>query len=138
MWSVKLWGCSHRPGIKPGLLACGLTQAKRRIILRPPTLKFVTLQRFDLQRPRVPVWKDVNVLKNVDSIQGTSIIFRIDFACSNLFHFNSAYNSFRGCTFVKRSLQKGILGSLVYKIFIVIHTFVSQECTTDWYITIIE
>ena len=60
-----------------------------RIILQ--LWQLVTLQPVDLQRPTVPLWKYLNLLKNTISNQRTSRIFDTVFAHSKWPHLHMAY-----------------------------------------------
>ena len=51
----------------------------------------VTLQRFDLKKPTVPLYKDLDLVVYIVSIQETASIFRIGFALSKWPHFYGAY-----------------------------------------------
>ena len=56
--AVKFGGWSHQPGVDPGPPRLMLHS---RIFFKPPTL-FVALQPVDLQKLKVPFWKDLTPL----------------------------------------------------------------------------
>ena len=55
-----------------------------------------TLQPFDLQRPTIPLWKDLKLDVNTLLAQEHGNIFKIRFALSRLHQFNNVY-LLRGC-----------------------------------------
>ena len=59
------------------------------IILK--VLQLVKLQPFDLERPEVPLWKNLNYLQNILLIQRTESISRICFAFSQWPHLHRAF-----------------------------------------------
>ena len=65
---VKLWRWFCRPGVKPGSSLSGSTLAAQQIFFSNLQLwQFITLQPFDIHRPTLPLWKDLNLL-NIHSI----------------------------------------------------------------------
>ena len=78
-----------------------------RISFRPPKWKLVTLQPFNLQRSTVPLWKDLNLFKNISSTQRTNRIIKMSFTVSKWPHLHRAPYSFSETVWsFKKSISK--------------------------------
>ena len=99
-WVKGLQSCSplnieddqNCPGLKPGPYTSGLTLATRQNFLFNLQLwQLVTWEPFDIQRPTVLLWKDLESIVNILSVQETGCILKIDFDLSKWPHFHRAY-----------------------------------------------
>ena len=66
---------------------------------------------FDLQRHKVPLWKELDPAVNIVSVQETGSILKIGFALSNLPHSHRAY-VVAVCRILGMAVHKWLLGKL--------------------------
>ena len=73
LWSVKLGGRSHGPGLEPWppVVHGGPSGG---IFSDLQIGKLVALKPFDLQTPTIPLWKDINLAIHMLSDQNSNIL----------------------------------------------------------------